>query len=384
MMSSITFVLVMILLSSMALVATASSSPATPFGTVRAAAATTLPAYEITTRGVLGKPWEAVNNESGYTGTYQLLDIKDLFNSCPEEVAIVVHGWYLDENEAKERFDRVKLSLENNNYSIPIVGFSWDSHKNWSEAKSMAKENGPKLADFIFNLENTCMQQPHNKEVKIRLLGHSLGSRVILSALDSLHNNSAWNINNYKIESVHLMAAAVDNEEVSKNQQDILNDPTNWNTLKTTAYGQAIDQEVRHFYNLYNTQDNALEPNPIYPFYPYQVYPSYEGDWALGQSGYQTIPYDIFLSLPANYAQINVQYEILPICDADGDKKPDIPLAQNMAIKIGDNHGGYFGFRDSANKTKLVDDGAINVVVKTWENLPPITKSPAQLTGICS
>jgi hypothetical protein len=29
-------------------------------------------------------------------------------------------------------------------------------------------------------------------------------------------NNSAWNSNNYSIASVHLVGAAVDNEEVSK------------------------------------------------------------------------------------------------------------------------------------------------------------------------
>jgi hypothetical protein len=38
-----------------------------------------------------------------------------------------VHGWALNETQAKERFDRVKLSLENknNSYIIPIVGYSW-------------------------------------------------------------------------------------------------------------------------------------------------------------------------------------------------------------------------------------------------------------------
>jgi hypothetical protein len=47
---------------------------------------------------------------------------------------------------------------------------------------------------------------------------------------------------------------------------------------------------------LYSTKDNYLEPKLFM-----QIYPSYEfGDWALGQSGYQTLPYPISFSLPEN------------------------------------------------------------------------------------
>jgi pimeloyl-ACP methyl ester carboxylesterase len=340
---------------------------------------TAIPLYEITTRGNLDKP-QGVSG-SGYANRYHLLDIKNLYNTCPNEVAIVLHGWGLDENQAKERFDRVKMSLENNNYSIPIVGFSWDSNVNWSPAKTIAKENGPKLANFTLDLMNAC--KAHNKEVKIRLIGHSLGSRIILSSLDSLHRNSTWNNGNFKIASVHLMGAAVDNEEVSKNQQDIFNDATNLDTVKTTAYGQAILEDVVQFYNLYNPEDSIFKPNLIYPFFPFQIYPAYEGDWALGQSGYQVVPYDIRLSLPTNYIQINVQNEIPPICDADADHKPDFPLATNQIIVRGNNHGGYFGFRNATDNTKLIDDGAMNVVVDNWKNLTPKANWNLPLTAMC-
>ncbi|HET6800603.1 MAG TPA: hypothetical protein VFH25_08575 [Nitrososphaeraceae archaeon] len=37
-------------------------------------------------------------------------------------------------------------------------------------------------------------------------------------------------------------------------------------------------------------------------------------------------------------------------------------------VDIGDNHGGYIGFRDSNNINQLKDDGAINIVVKNWKN----------------
>ena len=59
------------------------------------------------------------------------------------------------------------------------------------------------------------------------MIAHSVGSRIILSALDSLHQNTIWNniTNNFKIESVDLMGAAVDNEEVSMESIDKFNQP---------------------------------------------------------------------------------------------------------------------------------------------------------------
>ena len=49
-----------------------------------------------------------------------------------------------------------------------------------------------------------------------------------------------WKNNGFKIASVHLMGAAVDDEEVSKNPLDISSDSTNANTVKS-AYGKAIE-----------------------------------------------------------------------------------------------------------------------------------------------
>lgn len=339
----------------------------------------TIPAYEVTTRLNLNIP----QGESYGYNNHPLENITGLYKNCSEgEVTIVVHGWLLDEAKAKERFDRVKMSLENNSYyNTSIVGFSWKSDLNWSEAKKSANDNGATLAKFIFNLINTC-KQDFDKDIKVRLIGHSLGARVILSSLNNLLNNPSWKNNNYTIASVNLMGAAVDNEEVSKIKRDIDIDGTNWNTIKSN-YGQAIEEVVQDFYNLYNPEDNAFEPNPVYPFDPSQIYPSYEGDWALGQTGYQTIPFNIFLSLPTNYRQINVRDEIIPVCDADGDKVPDFPLATNMVIVRGDNHGGYFGFRDPENNTRLVDDGAMDVLVDNWSDVKSEIKQNLPQSAIC-
>jgi hypothetical protein len=346
-----------------------------------------LPVYMITTRGDLNFPVDESDN--GYNNQYQFGDINQLKSECPAEIAIFVHGWGLDKVKAKERLDRVKMSLENNSYSIPLIGLSWESNKIWKKAQIMAEENGPKLANFIIDYIDTCKNQ-HNKDSHIRLMSHSMGARVILSTLDNLHTNPTWNDNDYKITSVHLMGAAVDNEEVSKNPIDIDGDFT----LKH-AYGKAIQEEVIRFYNLYNPEDNVLQPMPfeeddyIYEFYPS---PFFENDLALGQSGRDTtIATQDQVSTPPYY-DVKVQNQIPAISNADGmddvhflfcdfstvicentsEGNYDLGLCGGFTsdhvckVGIGDNHLGYIGFRDSINTTHLKNDGAIDIVVKNW------------------
>ena len=337
---------------------------------------TGIPVYEITTRGNLFNA-QGVNG-TGYRDTYPLLDIRNLSNTCPEEVAIFIHGWGLNETEAKERLDRVKMSLEKNNYTHPLVGFSWDSDTEWNAAQFLAKWNGPKLADYIVGLMDNCKQH-HDKDIKIRLIGHSMGARIILSSLDSLHKNATWNNSNFKVVSVDLLGAAVDNEEITMNLGDILVDKTNSGSPKSD-YGGAIQEEVVRFYNLYNPKDNVFE----------LIYPLFEGDIALGQSGYQKLPYPI--TFPKNYEDIDVTDQIKAIHDADGIEADVFGLCLNnneyCKIKsegwdfgfcnllifppicqppgIGDNHAGYIGFRNLTNLDLLADDGVMNVVVSKW------------------
>jgi hypothetical protein len=330
---------------------------------------TDIPTYLISTRNNI--TYYGVTGH-GY-GNYSYLDLKNLINTCPSNLAIVVHGWFLNESQVKERLDRVKMSFENDSYTnTSLVGFSWPSDIPWNDAKFIAKENGPMLADFISSMKNSCKDR-FNKDVQINLIGHSLGARVILSALDTLYKDPNWNSGGFKIASVNLMGAAVDNEEVSKNPRDIIYDRTNWGSAKSD-YGNAIEKEVVHFYNLYNTKDNTLGPNPVNPFYPYQVYPSFEGDLALGQNGSQVHPK---IALPNNYVDINVTAKIPLNRDADGDTKCDDLRIINetnpfnktcMITEAGDSHYGYFGFRDPIDNTKLNSTGAMDIVVSNLMN----------------
>ena len=344
-------------------------------------------------------PSSLAGNAWGQTATTPLVSARDHFNletgellpghnstsydpsdnipgfdrQCEGEVAIYVHGvWTTADSpsfpffeDAIEIFDRARMSLADLNYEIPLIGFSWDSDTpisppGWETAKIIAKKNGPKLAEFVYDLKEKC------PTTAIRLIAHSMGARVVLSSLDSLNNNINWNNNNYTIASVHLMGAAVDDEEVSKNSNDILNDPTNGVRIKA-AYGNAIEKEVVRFYNLYNPEDDVLEGDtsecvffscqPIY-------YPKYEHDLALGQNGAQS-----GIDIPESYDEVNVRAQIGFIIDADGDGLCDlfIPFTAICTInRAGDNHFGYVGFRYPSSGT-LRDNGAMNVVVDGWK-----------------
>lgn len=306
------------------------------------------------------------------------VNIPEFNGQCKGEVAIYVHGVWTTAHfpsfpyfeDAIEIFDRARMSLANLNYEIPLIGFSWDSDTpisplGWETAKIIAKKNGPKLAEFIYDLKDKC------PNTAIRLVAHSMGARVVLSSLDSLTNNMNWNNNNYTIASVNLIGAAVDDEEVSKNSNDIVNDPTNDNRIKA-AYGKAIEKEVVRFYNLYNPEDDVLEKDVECLFLNCQpiYYPKHEHDLALGQIGAQS-----GISIPKNYHQINVRSEIDFNIDADGDGFCDLSLPFTALCTInraGDNHFGYIGFRYPFYITflggTLSDNGAMNIVVNNWKN----------------
>jgi hypothetical protein len=308
---------------------------------------------------------------SGHNRTdYDASDIPGLQSgtSCPKEAAIYVHGVWTGRGSSSANlesetgiFDRARMSLAVNNYSIPVIGFSWDSNTTittdgigWSIAKKIAQDNGPKLAHFLVDYKNTC------PDIGIRIIAHSLGASVVLNALQDLTDNQEWKSSstNFIVESVHLMGAAVDDEQVSTNPSHI-DDP------EEKVYGQSIESRVISFYNLFDTQDNALEE-------PY--YPNYEGgETALGLNGAEQ-----GISLPRNYQDVDVTKEISLLSDANGDNKCDLPnpfIPNYCSIGvIGDNHLGYVGFvspmnggsGSNNNSNSLVDDGAMNIVVDNW------------------
>lgn len=258
-------------------------------------------------------------------------------SSCShnDEIAIYIHGVWTTQIAAKEQIDRTTLSLNANGYEIPVVGFSWDSNTainptGWDIAKSIAKQNGPKLAKFLLDFKTKC------PNYKIRIIAHSLGAKVVESALINLNNTQTWKSNSvYNITSIHFIGAAISDRATSKN----------------TQFGTAIDNLVDNFYNLYNPKDNLLQG----------LYVKTENENPLGLLGLNKEE-----SFPQHYIEHNVMSEIPPFKNASGIYQP---FVDSTVSGWGNNHSGYIGFREHyPHNRSLKDDGAINVIVADWKN----------------
>jgi Alpha/beta hydrolase of unknown function (DUF900) len=257
---------------------------------------------------------------------------------CPpeNELVIYIHGDWTDKQAANEQFNRTAMSLVSNNYSIPFVGFSWDSNTpinkdGWESAKNIADKNGPKLAHFILDFKNKC------KDTEIRLIAHSLGAEVVNSTLVSLSSDQQLDRKDgFNITSVHLLGAAIDRGSVAAN----------------STLGKAIDRLVGGFYNLRNSEDNMLQ----------YVYQNVEKHDALGLLGIShSTP------MPKNYFEREVNSEIPPIQDVDGNSKLD--CFDFFVILPGDNHCGYIGARGLPPLEEIPrNDGAIDIVVQDWSD----------------
>lgn len=269
---------------------------------------------------------------------------------------------------------RINLSLPADK-RIPVFVFIWDGNTiissfGWDRAKSNADATGNKLAEILAESKGLCPDE------KIRRIAHSLGGRVVLSALESLENNTRWKEERYNITSVHLIGAAVDDEKVSQDWSDI--DSNSFDDGK--VYGNAIERNVVNFTNLYNPEDDMLERVTLDALEQQmdnqpEFYPRFEKDDALGSLGIQTASIDR-VDIPSNYEEKNVEDEILSVEDANVNGVCDvlsyIPPLFNCTISdnfAGDNHLGYMGFRDPMNSSRLISDGgdgAIDVIVSDW------------------
>ena len=274
--------------------------------------------------------------------TYSDYEPPEVIPMClpDREIVIYVHGWNADEESAISQFNIVKKSLESPEiaYRHPVIGFSWDSNTigiypwNWLFGKIIAEQNGLKLGKFILDYKEYCEQ------AKIRLVGHSLGASVILNTLERLHKDPElllWNspVRNYKVESVHLLGAAINPKDAS-----IRN-----------GFGIYIRDEVNQneFHNKFSPQDDTLET----------AYRNTERHIALGENGTG----NILTGLSSYYQEENVSNEISRDVNGNG------IIDRNDKPNLGDNHMGYAGVVNS-NNGQLTSNGAMDEVGIDWRN----------------
>ena len=185
------------------------------------------PVARISTRGyydlLTGK---TIKNNSYYL--YPKQDFKKLIDS--KELTIMIHGLRNDNAGAIAKVILAKNKLKKLNYSYPIIGYSYDSNttgahlikyvkRSLAAGQVIAKKNGRNLGQFI---EDFKVNSP---STKIRLIGHSLGSQVILSTLEYLAKKKK---NAGIVESVYFFGASITNDvPASKKYGKILQDTVN-------------------------------------------------------------------------------------------------------------------------------------------------------------
>lgn len=148
-----------------------------------------------------------LKNNSYYT--YPKNDFKKLINS--QEITIMIHGLRNDNAGAITKVVLAQKQLRKLGYIHPVIGYSYDSNiigahliKHAKHAltvgQKIAIKNGKNLGKFI---EDFKVISP---KTKIRLMGHSLGSQVILSTLEYLAKKKK---NVGIVEGVYFFGASI-------------------------------------------------------------------------------------------------------------------------------------------------------------------------------
>jgi len=226
---------------------------------------------QVSTRGHYDITWYGEPyRKSGY-GEFEydtVGAIPGLDGESQDELLVYVHGWMKEPGEAVEGFRTAREAYRANGYDQPVVGFNWDSDSDlfdWWESTEIAEANGKKLAKFVHDYRE------RNPETRMRLVCHSLGARVLLSAVEVLNRSD---VTDY-VDSISLLGGAADNDAVATDG----------------AYGPDIANAVGQADNFWKDDDDVLN----------WAYTSVEFDSAVGEEGCEG-------TQPANYQDHNVDY----------------------------------------------------------------------------
>ncbi len=221
----------------------------------------------VTTRGHFDTTWYgSVYRTNGNTDTnYDGDGIPGVHSDAPDELVVFVHGWNTEQDEALCTFNTAAGTFTGEDYQHPVVGYSWDSDYSWGNGQEIAAENGPKLATFVTDYA------ADNPGTALRLVGHSLGCRVICEALTHL---DSWGTHE-AVSSVSFLGGAVDYDAVNVDG----------------PFGPAIDRTVDTADNFWMEDDGVLN----------WAYQTAEWSAAIGNSGAAG-------ETTANYTDHNVAY----------------------------------------------------------------------------
>lgn len=168
----------------------------------------------ISTRGY----YDLKSGKTVKTASYFLYPKKSFDGlSGNKEITIMIHGLRNNKGDAVNKFFIAKRRLKQLGYKHPVIGFSYDSNTKGAHLKKcelkalrvgelIARKNGKNLSYFIVDFKK---KNPHTK---IRLIGHSLGSTVIVSTLQHLAKKPR---NKNIIESIHFFGASIPSNSIN-------------------------------------------------------------------------------------------------------------------------------------------------------------------------
>ena len=185
------------------------------------------PVPRISTRGY----YDLKNGKTVSTNSFYLYPKKEFTKLIgSKEVTIMIHGLRNNNAGAIAKIVLARNRLRKLGYKHPVIGLSYDSNttgvhlakyakRALAAGQTIAIKNGKNLGMFIEYFKES------SPTTKIRLMGHSLGSQVILSTLEYLAKKKK---NSNVIESVYLFGASItDDIPSSKKYGKILSDIVN-------------------------------------------------------------------------------------------------------------------------------------------------------------
>ncbi|WP_248904996.1 DUF726 domain-containing protein [Halocatena marina] len=166
----------------------------------------------------------------------------------PTEILIFVHGWQEKlSGGGRDQAYTCKRAVRDSGYPHPVVGFGYDSNNPWWwSAKDDAEEAGHSFADWLTGYVDS-------HRTYVRLVAHSLGARVSLTALNDLASRGR------SVGTLDLLGGAVDADEIGDQ----------WST--------GIQNGADHVNNWHSDNDSVLD----------SFYWAGEAEEAVGEEGAQ-------------------------------------------------------------------------------------------------
>lgn len=152
-------------------------------------------------------------------------------DAVADALVVYVHGLNATKPDALNQAYTTQVALRDADVQHPVVGYSWDSDREWGPAKRTAEANGPALADWLVGWAEDDGRPVH-------VVGHSLGARVICEALRALADDG----HDDALASVSLLGGAIPQDSVQTDGR----------------YGAAIATATPRFANFYSGKDNVL------------------------------------------------------------------------------------------------------------------------------